>query len=136
MTARTPLRWLAWLGADLTFFDLLSDLPTTVGDVRVFCVRLLGLARHAAGSTRGRLGPRGPRWGGPGHGGPVTRPALARGRPLLLIEEPVPEDRFFWLWLVYVPAIPLLLADLRPWLAIRHRRGAEIGETPCPLRLP
>jgi hypothetical protein len=56
--------------------------------------------------------------------------------PLLLIEEPVPGDRFFWLSLVYVPAILPLLADLRPWLAIRHRRGAEFGETPCPLRLP
>ena len=56
--------------------------------------------------------------------------------PLLLIEEPVPGDRFFWPSLVYVPAILLLLADLRPWLAIKLRRGAENGETPCPLRLP
>jgi len=53
--------------------------------------------------------------------------------PLLLIEEPVPGDRFFWPSLVYVPAILLLLADLRPWLAIKLRRGAENGETPCPL---
>jgi hypothetical protein len=52
--------------------------------------------------------------------------------PLLLIEEPVPGDRFFWPSLVYVPAILLLLADFRPWLAIRLRRGAENGETPCP----
>jgi alpha-1,6-mannosyltransferase len=36
--------------------------------------------------------------------------------PLLLIEEPVPGDRFFWPSLVYVPAILLLLADLRPWV--------------------
>lgn len=55
--------------------------------------------------------------------------------PLLLIEEPVPGDRFFWPSLVYVPAI-LLLADLRPWRAIKLLRGAENGETPCPLRLP
>ena len=34
--------------------------------------------------------------------------------PLLLIGEPVPGDRFFWPSLVYVPAILLLLADLRP----------------------
>jgi alpha-1,6-mannosyltransferase len=34
---------------------------------------------------------------------------------LLLIEEPVPGDRFFWPSLVYVPAILLLLADLCPW---------------------
>lgn len=53
--------------------------------------------------------------------------------PLLLIEEPVPGDRFFWPSLVYVPAILLLLADLCPWLAIKLRRGAENGETPCPL---
>ena len=56
--------------------------------------------------------------------------------PLLLIEDPVPGDRFFWPSLVYVPAILLLLADLRPWLAIKVRRGTENGETPCPLRLP
>lgn len=53
--------------------------------------------------------------------------------PLLLIEEPVPGDRFYWPPLVYVPAILLLLADLRSWLAIRLWRGAENGETPCPL---
>ena len=56
--------------------------------------------------------------------------------PLLLIQEPVPGDRFFWPSLVYVPAILLLLADLGPRLAIKLRRGAEIGDTPCPLRLP
>ena len=56
--------------------------------------------------------------------------------PLLLIEEPVPGDRFFWPSLIYAPAILLLLADLRPWRAIRHRRGTEIGEIACPLRLP
>src|SRR5271154_5325658 len=53
--------------------------------------------------------------------------------PLLLVEEPVPGDPFFWPSLVYVPAILLLLADLRPWLAVKLRRGAENGETPCPL---
>ena len=57
-------------------------------------------------------------------------------KPLLLIQEPVPGDRFFWPSLVYVPAILLLLADLGPRLAIKLRRGAEIGDTPCPLRLP
>lgn len=56
--------------------------------------------------------------------------------PLLLIEEPIPGDRFFWPSLIYVPAILLLLADLRPWRAIKLRRGAENGETPCPLRQP
>ncbi len=53
--------------------------------------------------------------------------------PLLFIEGPVPGDRFFWPSLVYVPAFLLLLADLRPWIAIKLRRGAENGETPCPL---
>nr|WP_294524080.1 glycosyltransferase 87 family protein [uncultured Rhodopila sp.] len=48
--------------------------------------------------------------------------------PLLLIQEPVPGDRFFWPSLIYVPAILLLLADLRPWIAIKLRRGAETGE--------
>jgi hypothetical protein len=48
--------------------------------------------------------------------------------PLLLIEEPVPGDRFFWPSLIYVPAILLLLADLRLRITIKHRRGAEIGE--------
>jgi len=52
--------------------------------------------------------------------------------PLLLIEDR-PGDRFFWPSLIYVPAILLLLADLRPWLAIKLRRGTENGETPCPL---
>jgi hypothetical protein len=56
--------------------------------------------------------------------------------PLLLIAQPVPGDRFFWPSLIYVPAILLLLADRRPWLAIKLRRGAENGETPCPLTLP
>ena len=56
--------------------------------------------------------------------------------PIVLIQEPVPGDRFFWPSLVYVPALLLLLADLRPWLAIKRRRGDEIGETPCPLQLP
>ena len=53
--------------------------------------------------------------------------------PLLLIED---GDRFFWPSLIYVPAILLLLADLRPRRAIKLRRGAENGETPCPLQLP
>jgi hypothetical protein len=49
--------------------------------------------------------------------------------PLLLIEEPVPVDRFFWPSLIYLPAILLLLADLRLRITIKHRRGSEIGET-------
>jgi hypothetical protein len=47
--------------------------------------------------------------------------------PLLLIEEPILGDRFFWPSLIYVPAI-LLLADLRLRITMQHRRGAEIGE--------
>jgi alpha-1,6-mannosyltransferase len=50
--------------------------------------------------------------------------------PLLLIEEPVPGDRFFWPSLIYIPAILLLLADLRLRIMLKHQRGAEIGETP------
>jgi hypothetical protein len=52
----------------------------------------------------------------------------------LLLDVPAAEgdDRRFWPSLVCVPAI-LLLADHRPWLAIKLRRGAENGETPCPL---
>lgn len=52
--------------------------------------------------------------------------------PLLLIEDPIPGDRFFWPSLVYVPTILLLLADLRPWLAIKPRSSAENGEISCP----
>jgi len=33
--------------------------------------------------------------------------------PLLLIDEPIPGDRFFWPSLVYLPALALHLADLR-----------------------
>jgi alpha-1,6-mannosyltransferase len=56
--------------------------------------------------------------------------------PLLLIDEPVPGDRFFWPSLLYVPATLLLLADVRTRLAIKLRRRAELGDTACPLRLP
>jgi hypothetical protein len=49
--------------------------------------------------------------------------------PLLLIDEPIPGDRFFWPSLVYVPATLLLLAELRPRLAIKLRRRPE-WETP------
>jgi hypothetical protein len=56
--------------------------------------------------------------------------------PLLLVDEPVPGDRFFWPSLVYVPATLLLLADLHPRLTIKFRRRAGLGDTVCPLRLP
>ncbi len=56
--------------------------------------------------------------------------------PVLLIEEPIPGDRFFWPSIIYVPAILLLLADLRPRLAIDLQRGTRKGETVCPLQLP
>jgi hypothetical protein len=157
MTARTSLRWLAWLGAALTLFDLLSDLPATVGDVRVFRVRmLLGVLVLAAAvyfaAVRLIV-----RYAWPLGTGPLAATALAAANPryhwyfaclalpvvvapsraLLWLATAPLLLRFFWPSLVYVPAILLLpLADLRPWLAIEHRRGAEIGETPCPPRLP
>ena len=54
--------------------------------------------------------------------------------PLLLIVEPIAGDRFFWPALVYIPAALLLLADLWPWLTIKLRRHAGMGDTTCPLR--
>jgi alpha-1,6-mannosyltransferase len=56
--------------------------------------------------------------------------------PLLLIEAPVPGDRFFWPSLVYVPAIVLLLTNLRRRNVIKHRRGPATGDTSWPLQLP
>ena len=56
--------------------------------------------------------------------------------PLLLIDEPVPGDRFFWPSLVYVPAMLLLLADLRSRLVMKLRRHAGMGSSSCPLQLP
>jgi alpha-1,6-mannosyltransferase len=56
--------------------------------------------------------------------------------PLVLIDEPTPGDRFFGPSLVYVPAILLLLVDLRPWLAIKLRRRAGMGDNACPLQQP
>jgi alpha-1,6-mannosyltransferase len=56
--------------------------------------------------------------------------------PLLLNQDPVPGDRFFWPSLIYVPALLLLFADPRPRFAIKLRRGGATGESPCPLRLP
>ena len=47
--------------------------------------------------------------------------------PLLLIDEPVPGDRFFWPSLVYGPAMLLLLADLRSRLVMKLRRHAGMG---------
>ncbi len=59
--------------------------------------------------------------------------------PLALVVEPVAGDRFLWPCLVYVPAILLLLADLRragrP--AIPPASRARIpGDTACPLQRP
>jgi hypothetical protein len=56
--------------------------------------------------------------------------------PLLLIDEPIPGDRFFWPSLLYVPATLLLLADLRPRLVMKLRRRAGMGGSTCPLQLP
>jgi alpha-1,6-mannosyltransferase len=56
--------------------------------------------------------------------------------PLLLIDEPIPGDRFFWPSLIYVPTILLLLADLRLGFAIKLRRGAAKGDTICPPQSP
>jgi hypothetical protein len=52
----------------------------------------------------------------------------------LLIELPDPGDPF--LSPVTIPAILLLPADLRPFRAIKLWRGAEHGETLCPLQSP
>lgn len=56
--------------------------------------------------------------------------------PLVLIEEPVPGDRFFWPSLVYLPAALLLVADLRPRLLMKLRRRAGTEGRTCPLQLP
>ncbi len=56
--------------------------------------------------------------------------------PILLFDEPIPGDRFFWPSLIYVPAIVLLLADIRPWLMTKRRHGAGMGDTACSRRLP
>jgi len=118
MTAGTPLRWLAWPGAAvlaLTLLGLLIDAPATAGDARVFrgtgFWSLAGLTTLIALPLRALLWPA---------TGPLHRGACPR----------------VWPSLVHVPAILLLLADLRPWLAIKLRRGTENGEAPCPLRLP
>ncbi|MBN8872935.1 MAG: DUF2029 domain-containing protein [Rhodospirillales bacterium] len=49
--------------------------------------------------------------------------------PLLLIEQPVPSDRFWWPSLIYVPAIVLLAVDLRRGRALTLRHEAGNGET-------
>ena len=66
---------------------------------------------------------------------PSRVPLWLATMPLLLFDEPVPGDSFFWPSLVYVPANPLL-ADLRPRLAIKLRRHAGMGDNACPPRLP
>ncbi len=69
-------------------------------------------------------------------GFPVDAPAAAGDARALL--GPLHRGACHRVWpsLIYVPVILPLLADLRPWRAIKLRRGAENGETPCPLRLP
>ena len=48
--------------------------------------------------------------------------------PLLLIEEPVPGDRFWWPSLIYIPAILLLAAEFRRGRTIERRHEAGNGE--------
>lgn len=67
---------------------------------------------------------------------PSRAPLWFATMPLPLFDEPIPRGRFFRSSLVYVPATLLLLADLRPRLAIKLRRRAGMGETACPPRLP
>jgi Glycosyltransferase family 87 len=62
-------------------------------------------------------------------------PALARDHTSSAHWGACPRGPFLLAPLVYVPAILLLPADLRPRLAIKLRRGAEIGDTLCPPRL-
>jgi hypothetical protein len=120
MTARMPLRWLVWLG--------LAEAQAPRRDTGLLAAAMAATSPHYHGYFAWLALPS------------VVPPSRAllwlTTAPLLFIEEPVPGDRFFWPSLVYVPAILLLLADLRPWLAIKLRRGAENGETPCPQRLP
>jgi hypothetical protein len=54
----------------------------------------------------------------------------------LRIHMPAPGDPFLRPSLITTPTILPLLADLRPGRAIKLRRGAEHGETPCPLPSP
>jgi alpha-1,6-mannosyltransferase len=127
-----PLRWLVWLGTALlalTLFGLLLDVPAAEGDGRAFRVTiLLGLLVLAAAVYFATVRlilryawPRGTVW-------IVVGVAIAL-RLLLLTVPPILSSDIYR----YVPAILLLLADLCPWLAIKLRRGAENGETPCPL---
>ena len=135
ITARKPLRWLVWLGTALlalTLFGLLLDVPAAEGDGRAFRVTiLLGLLVLAAAVYFATVRlilryawPRGTVW-------IVVGVAIAL-RLLLLTVPPILSSDIYR----YVPVILLLLADLCPWLAIKLRRGAENGETPCPLRRP
>lgn len=56
--------------------------------------------------------------------------------PLLLIDEPVSGDRFFWPSLIYLPAAVFLVADLRRRHIVQARQTTGIGEPTCPLRQP
>jgi alpha-1,6-mannosyltransferase len=56
--------------------------------------------------------------------------------PFLLIDEPIPGDRFFWPSLIYVPAVLLLLVDLRRRRSLKLQPTAENGVITCPLQLP
>jgi hypothetical protein len=48
--------------------------------------------------------------------------------PLLLIEEPVPGDRFWWPSLIYIPATLLLAAEFLRRRDIERRHAAGNGE--------
>ena len=116
MTARTSLRWLAWLGAALTLFDLLSDLPATVGDVRVFRVRmLLGVLVLAAAvyfaAVRLIV-----RYAWPLGTGPLAATALAAANP-------------HYHWYFACLALPVVVAPSRAllWLATAPSCSASSG---------
>lgn len=52
--------------------------------------------------------------------------------PLLLINDPIPQDRFIWPSLIYLPAAALLLIDLLRRRTARHSLQTQAGDTPCP----
>jgi alpha-1,6-mannosyltransferase len=54
--------------------------------------------------------------------------------PLLLINDPIPQDRFIWPSLIYVPALVLMLVDLRRRRAMPRPLAAKTGDMSCPLQ--